>query len=119
MPLAAVARSAEKRAIGYPVFAALRAGVDVVELKVARGQRDSASRAYDKTGLRVCLIIDAGSAGVSPATPEARINHRQTTLLVRPEPAEARICRGSQASQTTIFGLIKHTLSAAQELRFL
>ena len=48
--------------------------------------------------LRVCLIMDAGSAGVSPATPEGRIGHRQTILLIRPEPAEARICRGSQAS---------------------
>ena len=30
---------------------------------------------YAAAALRVCLIIDAGSAGVSPATPEARMGH--------------------------------------------
>ena len=33
-------------------------------------------------------FMDAGSAGVSPATQEARIGRCQTTLLVRPESAE-------------------------------
>ena len=61
--------------------------------------------------------MDAGSAGVSPATPEGRIGHRQTILLIRPEPAEARICRGSRASQTTHFGLIKHTLRPVSSTR--
>ena len=48
--------------------------------------------------LKVCLIIDAGSAGVSPATPEGRIGYRQTIMSVRRKPAEARIYRGSQTT---------------------
>ena len=48
--------------------------------------------------IRECLIMDAGSAGVSPATPEGRIGYRQTIMSVRRKPAEARIYRGSQTT---------------------
>lgn len=54
--------------------------------------------------------MNVGSAGVSPATPEARIDHHQTTSSVRAESDEARIYRGSQVTQTTLLGFIKYLL---------
>ena len=71
---------------------------------------DSRLFPFIKHPLRVCLIMDAGSAGVPPATPEARIDHRQTAMSVCPELAEARIYRCSQSTRTALFRLIKHPL---------
>ena len=72
-----------------------KAGIQMIEAKLA--DRNQARIANDKS-LRVCLIMDAGSAGVPPATPEGRIGYSQTIMSVRRKPVEARIYRGSQTT---------------------
>ena len=58
----------------------------------------------------MCLIMDAGSAGVSPATPKARLGYHQTTLLVSPEPAESADLSDFTSLVNNHFGLIKGAL---------
>ena len=61
----------------------------------------------------MCLIIDAGSAGVSPATTEGRISYRQTILPIRHKPAERGFI-GIHNPRKQTFGLIKHPLTEVE-----
>ena len=98
----------EKTVVGVVTDAAIRQvpGLEALDERDSDGfmewlgdfARDYGVEAIVTDDLRACLIMDAGSAGVSPAMPESRTSHRQTTLSVCPEPAEARICWGSQAA---------------------